>query len=206
VESAFLTSATKPAHYPVNEFADIAFAGKSNVGKSSFINTITGRKLLAKVSSTPGKTRLLNFFLIRFKLDDIESQGSVNFVDLPGYGFAKVHLSEKESWKQMISDYTSRRAALRGFLLLVDIRHAADAKDKMLVQMLEENKIPYCICATKADKISKNRIPETLRKLKMSLAYEHTPIFAVSSLYKTGMEAVLQWIYFQIENYQPSDS
>lgn len=202
VESIFIKSAVKPSQYPEDELADIAFAGKSNVGKSSFINTLTGRKLLAKTSGTPGKTRLVNFFRIRYKLDAYETTGFLNFVDLPGYGFAKVPISAKEAWKVMISDYIKHRKTLAGFIVLVDIRHAADPKDILLIDMLKQESIPFCVCATKADKIGKTRQQSSLAALRKNLGISPAPIFPVSSLDKTGMEPVFEWMLACITAYQ----
>jgi GTP-binding protein len=195
VESNFIKSAVKPSQYPEDNFADIAFAGKSNVGKSSFVNTLTGRKLLAKTSNTPGKTRLLNFFRIRYKFDALEVQGTLNFVDLPGYGYAKVPLREKEAWKGMISEYIKTRKNLAGFIVLVDIRHAADPKDKLLLDLLKQESIPFCVCATKSDKIGKTKIASTLASLRKDLDILPAPIFAISSLEKSGLEPVFEWMY-----------
>jgi len=194
VESSFIKSAVKSSQYPEDGFWDIAFAGKSNVGKSSFINTLTGRKLLAKTSGTPGKTRLVNFFRIRYKLDAYDTSGFLNFVDLPGYGFAKVPLSEKEAWKTMISEYIKQRKTLAGFIVLVDIRHDADPKDVTLIEMLKQESIPFCVCATKTDKIGKTKQQSSLASLRKKLGVSPAPIFPVSSLTKTGMEPVLEWM------------
>jgi GTP-binding protein len=195
VESNFIKSAVKPSQYPDDNFPDIAFAGKSNVGKSSFINTLTGRKLLAKTSNTPGKTRLLNFFRIRFKLDALEITGTLNFVDLPGYGYAKVPLSEKEAWKNMIAEYIKQRKNLAGFIVLVDIRHSADPKDILLLELLKQESIPFCVCATKSDKIGKTKLTSTIATLRKGLGIAPAPIFAVSSLEKSGLEPILEWMY-----------
>ena len=112
VDSVFIKSAVKPADYPPIEFTDIAFVGRSNVGKSSMINTILQRKMIAKVSSTPGKTRLINFFKIRFK-DASQNDGYVTLVDLPGYGYAKVGKVEREKWKKMIVSYFTRASFIK---------------------------------------------------------------------------------------------
>ncbi len=192
LESAFVKSAVNPQDYHINAFADIAFVGKSNVGKSSLINTILSRKILAKVSSTPGKTKLINFFDIRFKTVDDE-EGFVNFVDLPGYGYAKVSKSERASWKKMIQNYLIQRLNLRGVLLLVDIRHKADKKDLIMIEMLKSNKINFTIVATKSDKIRKSKIQSQLENLRKELGVPNK-IIPFSSLKKTGINGVLNWI------------
>ncbi|MBN2829605.1 MAG: ribosome biogenesis GTP-binding protein YsxC, partial [Candidatus Cloacimonetes bacterium] len=151
-------------------------------------------KLLAKKSGTPGKTRLINYFQITLKRDDIEDKFFLNFVDLPGYGYARVSLKEKESWKTMMENYFRLRSQLRGVILLVDIRHSADPKDKVMIELLESLSIPYCLVATKSDKIPKNKISSTLKNLQRELNSKTQFLFPFSSLSKTGMEDVLTWI------------
>ena len=193
VESKFIKSATKPDQYHPSHYIEIAFAGKSNVGKSSLINTVLGRKSIAKVSGTPGKTRLINFFEIRFKNDKNEN-GFLSFVDLPGYGYAKVSKTERAAWKRMIMTYLESRLNLNGVLLLVDIRHKADPKDILTLQMLKESNIPFAIAVTKSDKIAKSKIPSVLKILAAGLQVKKEDLFPVSSLKKTGIEAILKWI------------
>ncbi len=197
VESTFIKSAVKPNQYPASGFFDFAFVGKSNVGKSSLINTILNRKAIAKVSNTPGKTRLINFFEIRFKNENDED-GFMNFVDLPGYGYAKVSKTERESWQKMILDYFANRIQLKGVIMLADIRHKADPKDVIMLNMLQNNKIPFIIAATKSDKLAKSKITKTVNDLAVGLQASNTQIFPVSSLKKTGFEKVLNWISQQI--------
>ena len=198
VESSYIKSAVKPGDYPVSPYWDIAFVGKSNVGKSSLINTILGRKAIAKISSTPGKTRLINFFLIRFKNDKDKMDGYMNFIDLPGYGYAKVSKSARESWKKMILAYFKQRAQLKGVVILVDARHQADLKDIIMMQMLKDRNIPFVIIATKSDKIPKSKVRNQLHKLQDGFDIGKDNIFTFSSLKKTGVENVLNWISSQI--------
>jgi len=193
VESKFVKSATKPAQYHPSPYAEIAFAGKSNVGKSSLINTLLGRKGIAKVSGTPGKTRLINFFEIRFK-DKNNENGFLSIVDLPGYGYAKVSKTERASWKKMIMTYLESRLNLNGVMLLVDIRHKADPKDILTLQMLKESNIPYAIAVTKSDKIAKSKIQSVLKKLALEFQVKKEDLFPVSSLKKTGIDGILNWV------------
>ncbi len=197
VESKFIKSAVKPAGYPASPYADFAFVGKSNVGKSSLINTILNRKAIAKVSGTPGKTKLINFFEIRFKNDNDED-GFLNFVDLPGYGYAKVSKTERESWKKMILDYFQNRLSLIGVIVLADIRHKADPKDMAVLKMLQENNIKFLVAATKSDKIQKSKTLATAQKLADELPINRDSIFPVSSLNKAGVEKILNWIAGQV--------
>ena len=193
VESKFIKSAVNPSQYPPSPYSDFAFVGKSNVGKSSLINTILNRKDIAKVSSTPGKTKLVNFFEIRFKTEQNED-GFLNFVDLPGYGYAKVSKTDRESWKKMILSYFEKRVNLKGVILLADIRHSADPKDLLMLEMLKANDIPYIVAATKADKLAKSTIPKTSQALAAGLQVKPDLIVPVSSLKKTGFEKILGWI------------
>ena len=134
VKSAeFVTSAVKPSQYPLAILPEIAFAGRSNVGKSSLINTLVNRKRLVKTSSTPGRTQLINFFIIN---------GSIGFVDLPGYGYAKVPKSVKKNWGPMIETYLSERKTLKGVVLIIDIRRIPRAEELNLIDWLDYYKIP----------------------------------------------------------------
>ena len=196
VESKFIKSAVNPDDYPASAYFDIAFAGKSNVGKSSLINTILNRKAVAKTSSTPGKTRLINFFEIRFKI--AEKSGFVNFVDLPGYGYAKVSKTERNLWKKMIQNYFEQRLHLKGVIVLVDIRHKADSKDLIIIEMLKSRDLPFCVIATKSDKIAKSKISSAVNKLRKEFDVPFEKIHPFSSLKKTGIENILTWIDKQI--------
>lgn len=193
VQSFFVKSAVDPADYPASAYPEFAFAGRSNVGKSTLINLLTSQRTLAKTSSHPGKTRLLNFFLIRYKNED-DSQGFLQLTDLPGYGYAEVSQAEQEKWRKMISKYFEQRPQLRSIIVLVDIRHPADKKDVQLLDILRLRKIDHCIVATKADKIPKTKIAGTLKTLRQGLGLADEPLYAVSALNNTGMEAILEWI------------
>ncbi len=193
VDSVFIKSAVKVQDYPSSEFVDIAFAGKSNVGKSSMINTILKRKKIAKVSSTPGKTKLVNFFKITCKTES-EEKAYFNLVDLPGYGYAKVSKNERNSWKIMINDYFSSRIQLRGIVILIDIRHKADEKDKIMINMAKDRKIPFLVAATKADKIPKSKIKNTIKQRAVEHQIDQSEIIAFSSLKKIGYDDLLNWL------------
>ena len=194
VESFYVKSAVEPKDYPASAYAEFGFAGRSNVGKSSLINALVGRHLLAKISGTPGKTRTLNFFLIRWKEDDTQQQGFMQFTDFPGYGFAEVSQAEQEKWRQMIDRYLGQRPQLKSIIVLVDIRHPADPKDKVMLEMLRLRKIDYCVIATKSDQIPKSKITKTVQQLSKDLSLGDKPIFAVSAEKLTGLEAVIGWL------------
>ncbi|MFO7660612.1 MAG: ribosome biogenesis GTP-binding protein YihA/YsxC [Candidatus Cloacimonadaceae bacterium] len=194
VESFYVKSAVEPGDYPASAYAEFAFAGRSNVGKSSLINLLTNKHLLAKISRTPGKTRVLNFFLIRWKDDKANQQGFLQFTDFPGYGFAEVGQAEQEKWRVMIEKYLSMRQQLKGIMVLVDIRHPADPKDKAMLEMLSLRNIDYCVIATKADKIPKTKVKSTAQLLARQLNLGDRDMLVTSSEKNIGLEEVLAWI------------
>lgn len=198
VQSFFVKSAVEPADYPASAYPEFAFAGRSNVGKSTLINLLTKHHGLAKTSSHPGKTRLLNFFLIRYKAEDSEDAGFLQLTDLPGYGFAEVGQSEQEKWRKMISKYFEQRTQLKSIIVLVDIRHAADPKDILMLEMLRLRKIDHCVVATKADKIPKTKIAKTVKELGKQLGLKDEPVFPVSALNNTGLDPLLAWIHAKL--------
>jgi len=196
IESKFVKSAVKPDQYPATGYAEFAFVGKSNVGKSSLINTVLNRKTLAKVSSQPGKTRLINFFNIRFKAG--QENGYFTLVDLPGYGYAKVSKSEREKWKSMITDYFQYRLQLIAVVVLVDIRHKADNKDLAVMQMLTDYQKNFCVIATKSDKIPKTQQLSRINKLRKEYIYLQDKIIPFSALKKRGINELLDWMENQL--------
>lgn len=173
-------SAVKPEQYPDEGYPEFALAGRSNVGKSSFINRMIGRKSLARTSSKPGKTQTLNFYKIEEQLF---------FVDVPGYGYAKVSKSEREAWGKMIEEYITKRETLRAVIQIVDLRHPPTADDRMMYDFLAHYDIPAIVIATKADKISKGKVNKHLKIIREQLDMRKgDPLIAFSSEKSTGME------------------
>ena len=147
IDIKFLLSVHSLKQLPEPDLPEIAFAGRSNVGKSSLINTLVGRKGMVKVSGRPGKTQGLNFF---------DVAGSVYFVDLPGYGYAKVAKGMQDGWQKLITSYLEKRTTLRCVVVIMDIRHGAKVQDEQLITWLKQNNIPFLPVYTKADKLSGN--------------------------------------------------
>ncbi len=156
----FVKSAIDEKAFPKDRRPEIAFAGRSNVGKSSLLNHLLGRKGLAKTSATPGKTQLLNYFSINNKY---------YFVDLPGYGFAKVPLSVKEHWGRVVTEYLATRETLRLVVVLVDSRHAPSPLDVELLELLDRAQRPAVLVATKADKLKSSQRARQLKALRAGL-------------------------------------
>ena len=174
--AGLIKSAAGANQFPDLVMPEIAFAGRSNVGKSTLINSLLTRKKLVKTSSTPGKTRLINFFLINeiFCL-----------VDLPGYGFAKVPAEMRESLRILIETYLSRRDNLRGVVLIIDIRHGPTAQDQQLKSWLDFHQRPMLVVASKSDKLSRGKCASQLQKIKKDLELTQLPL-PHSSLNKEG--------------------
>lgn len=169
----FELTAFRPDQYPSGGLPDVAFAGRSNAGKSSLINYMLNRKNIARVGSTPGLTRGLNFFNVNNKL---------YFVDLPGYGYASVSKGQKINWGKHINDYLSSREQLQLILLLVDIRHAPTQDDRLMYEWILNSGKPYKIIATKLDKISRSQLKERLDDIRSTLGIDsNIKIIPVSS-------------------------
>ncbi len=156
----FITSAGGPPGFPIADRPEVAFAGRSNAGKSSLINTLTNRKKLARTSSTPGRTRLINFFAVG---------ESIYFVDLPGYGFAKVPVSVRNSWMRLVETYLEVRPSLAAVVIIMDIRREPSKGDIDLLNKLTRRGIPAIPALTKADKLSRSRAAEKRAAVTRSL-------------------------------------
>ena len=183
IKSDLEAVAVKPSQYPSDDLKEIAFAGRSNVGKSSLLNTITGRKKLARVSGSPGKTRTINFYIVNDEF---------RIVDLPGYGYAKVSRSVSESWGEMMEKYFESRENLLTVVQLVDIRHEPSKQDIEMYQYLRHYGLDGVVVATKADKISRNQIQKHIKMIRQTLKLSGEDlVIPVSSLKKTGQEQLL---------------
>ena len=175
--------AVKAAQYPEDSMAEIVFAGRSNVGKSSLLNLLTGRKSLARVSQNPGKTRTINFYRIN---------DSFRIVDLPGYGYAKVSRETTKDWGPMMEEYFQNRKGLKKVVQLVDIRHAPSAQDIQMYEYLRHYGLDGLVVATKADKVSRNEAQKCISVIRRTLKLsESDKVIPVSSLKKTGQDKLL---------------
>ena len=179
----FVTSMADYGAFPGKGLPQIAVAGKSNVGKSTLINRLCRRNKLARTSATPGKTRLLNVFLLN---------GEFHLVDLPGYGFAKVDKQEKARWGKMMQDYFSKAEELRHVLCLVDIRHEPTEDDRTMNRFLRKMDIPFSVIATKADKISRGARSKYLAPICRALSVQPWEIICFSGEDGTGRDELIR--------------
>lgn len=171
---------TNFSHYPVDGRIEIAFAGKSNVGKSTLINAILGRKALARTSSNPGKTRTINFY---------DVNGQMYVVDLPGYGYAKAPKTEIAKWGQMIEEYLEKREELRAIILLIDIRHEPGKNDILMYEWLKHYGYDIIIAATKSDKLNRSQVPKHLSVIRKTLGLgAEDVLIPFSGEKKTGVD------------------
>ena len=190
----FLTSAVRKSQYPPEGVPEIAFAGRSNVGKSSLINLLMNRKKLAKVSQNPGKTRTINFFTVNDEF---------RIVDLPGYGFARVSKAEAEKWGPMMEEYLSSRPDLLKVVQLVDVRHAPSAQDRQMYEYLQYYGLDGLVVATKADKVGRSELNKNIAVIRRELKLKKTDrVIPVSALHKTGTEEVLSAMEEILQSHQ----
>ncbi|MBN1624493.1 MAG: YihA family ribosome biogenesis GTP-binding protein [Clostridia bacterium] len=183
-----VTTAVKQNQYPEADRPEVAFAGRSNVGKSSMINSLVNRKRLAYVGATPGKTRQINFFCVN---------DEIRLVDLPGYGYAKVAKSESRSWGALTNTYLRNRKTLRLIVLLIDIRHKPTLQDVEMTDWLKESGIPFAVCAVKSDKITRGNYRKHVRQILDTLNLpDETPVVIFSSANKEGVDELWEIIEF----------
>ncbi|NLO40776.1 MAG: YihA family ribosome biogenesis GTP-binding protein [Ruminiclostridium sp.] len=195
--SKHITSAVNPEGYPESELPEVAMVGRSNVGKSSVINFLTGRKSLARVGNTPGKTRLINFFSLEDKM---------LLVDLPGYGYAQVSKEERARWGKIVETYLHKRDQLKLVLMLADIRHKPTADDRLMVEWLNSMGKPYIIIATKADKITRTHYKEHLLEIRKTLdLLPDVPVIPVSVTKNTGFDQLWNQVLKVLPELFPRD-
>ena len=187
LDITFVKGAASWSGLPEDGLPEVAFAGRSNVGKSSLLNALAGRRALARTSGTPGKTREFNYYRVN---------GTMYFVDLPGFGYAKISKEERARWARLIERYVTERAALRLLVHLVDSRHAPGEADRRFLECLRGQGAPYAIALTKCDKLSGNERTKAERALRETLASIglEIPIFLTSSQTKQGLPDLLDWI------------
>jgi GTP-binding protein len=191
--ATFVTSAVKPDQYPGQGLPEIAFAGRSNVGKSSLINRLVNRRNLVKTSATPGKTRLINFFAVNDRLV---------FVDLPGYGYAKVSHAEQKTWGPMVEAYLTGRTALKGAVLLLDMRRQPREDEFLLIDLFSRHAIPYIIVLTKADKLKKTAQQTQRRAIASDFGLNENDLILFSAKSGLGKEEILTAIEELTQNDQ----
>ena len=184
----FEVSAVKPAQYPKNNLPEIVLVGKSNVGKSSFINTMINRKKLARTSSEPGKTRQINFYNI---------DNNFYFVDLPGYGYSKLSKEEQVNMGRFIEDYLQKCQNIALIVLLLDIRHTPTADDAHMFEYIKRTNLPFMLIANKADKIAVTKVDMELEKIKETLGLSFSTLLPFSAERKIYSDAVWR----EIENF-----
>ena len=188
-QSEFITSAVKREQYPIDNRVEVAFVGRSNVGKSSIINSLTNRKKLAKVSQTPGKTRLVNFFLIN---------NDFYLVDLPGYGYAKVSKAEKDSWGKTIEMYLKDREQLKRVVLLVDSRHKPTGDEIMMYEWFKHYGYDIVVVGTKSDKITRNELKKNEKVIRDTLKLRsEDKLYFFSSLNREGRDVLIDNLFLE---------
>lgn len=181
----FIISAASQKDFPKNALPQIVFAGKSNVGKSSVINRLLNRKNFARVGASPGKTTHINFFCIDKK---------IYFVDLPGYGYAKVSHSEKERWGKLLDEYFNRGESFKLGVFIVDARHKPTKDDLVMAEWFRQTDVPYCVVANKADKLKKSQLEESVKVISETLDIPQEAVLLFSAEKGTGKAELLSLI------------
>lgn len=194
--ASFVKSATKPSNYPETTLPEVAFAGRSNVGKSSLLNVLIQRKNLVRTSSTPGRTQLINFFDLNQEL---------MLVDLPGYGFAKVPMAIKKQWGPMIQTYLQSRPNLRAVVMLFDVRRVPREEDIQMLDWLEEYGVPTIPVITKVDKVSRNRRAQQIKPILQATGLPADAFTLFSALNKEGRDEVWERVEMALEDVSQLD-
>jgi GTP-binding protein len=193
-QGKYLASAVKKEQYPEERRKEIVFIGRSNVGKSSLINSLTRVRNLARVSSQPGKTQTINFYDIGAKIEGVEERQDFYLVDLPGYGYAKTGAERRKIWSKFINEYLLTSEDLQFVCQLIDVRHEPMKSDVEMFNWLVENNIPVLIIATKCDKIGKNAVNSSISRIKKSLGVPELDVLPYSSLKNEGRAELLDVI------------
>ena len=193
LDARFLTTAVEEAGWPAPEVPEIAFVGRSNVGKSSMINALTGRRKLVRVSNTPGRTRTLNFFDVLLERDG--SRRTVRLADLPGYGFARVSRAERASWEAMITPYLEKRSSLRGVVAIVDAEVGATADDVRTLAYLVAAGRRVLVAATKLDRLGKSHRKPRLAAVAERLSVPRDTVLGFSATEKQGVPEVWESLW-----------
>ncbi|PEG87166.1 MULTISPECIES: ribosome biogenesis GTP-binding protein YihA/YsxC [unclassified Lactobacillus] len=185
--SSYAVSAVREDQYPKDDLPEIALSGRSNVGKSSLINTLLNRKNLARTSSQPGKTQTLNFYLVNDEF---------YLVDVPGYGYARVSQKKRQEFGEMIQDYLETRPNLKGLVILIDSRHEPTKDDIAMYNYAQYLNLPILVVCTKIDKIKKSQVNKVMSRLKknMDLNYDHVTVLTFSSVTKLHVAELGNWI------------
>ena len=193
-QGKYLASAVKKEQYPEERRKEIVFIGRSNVGKSSLINSLTRVRNLARVSSQPGKTQTINFYDIGAKIEGVEERQDFYLVDLPGYGYAKTGAERRKIWSKFINEYLLNSEDLQFVCQLIDVRHEPMKSDVEMFNWLVENNIPVLIIATKCDKIGKNAVNSSISRIKKTLGVPELDVLPYSSLKNEGRAELLDVI------------
>lgn len=195
IRAKYIASAVKKAQYPTEKRKEIAFIGRSNVGKSSLINSLTRVHNLARVSGQPGKTQTINFFELTARIIETGEDKLFHLVDLPGYGYAKTAQTNRKQWAKFIEEYFLHSEQLQFVCQLIDIRHAPMKSDVEMFDWLVKNNVPVLIIATKADKISRGAVAKQIAQIKKTLGVKQIDILPYSSVKNSGRSELLEVIY-----------
>ena len=194
IKSEYVASAVKSSQYPPEILPEIVFIGRSNVGKSSLINSLCNRKNLARISQVPGKTQTINFYRATLKISEPQELKNFYLVDLPGYGYAKTSKTNRTVWAKFIDEYLKKSPQIKFVCQLVDSRHAPMDSDLAMFQNILEKNLPVLIVATKSDKLSKNERAKNLAVIKKTFNIEELPILPYSSKNGDGQSELLEVI------------
>ena len=195
IRAKYTASAVKKAQYPAERLKEISFIGRSNVGKSSLINSLTRVHNLARVSGQPGKTQTINFFELTARIIETGEDKLFHLVDLPGYGYAKTAQTNRKQWAKFIEEYFLNSEQLQFVCQLIDIRHAPMKSDIEMFNWLVKNNVPVLIIATKADKISRGAVAKQVAQIRKTLGVKEIDILPYSSVKNAGRSELLEVIY-----------